>query len=118
MLGKDVREVPADVMEAAQKIWFAGLGAMALAQEETSRLFAALVEKGEEMEKAGETPIARVKGAAGTAEESWKRIQALIDAQVTAALHRLGVPTRDEIAELGRRIEQLTASIEALKARS
>lgn len=116
-------EIPADVLEAAQRVWFAGLGAIVLAQEEgkkavdgTSRLFALLVERGQELEKEVPSPLSRVKGAAGSAEDAWAKVQATFDAQVTAALHRLGVPTKDEIAALTARIEQLTASVEALRA--
>jgi polyhydroxyalkanoate synthesis regulator phasin len=44
-------------------------------------------------------------------------VQVVIDAQVSHALHRLGVPTRQEIADLTKRIEKLTASIDALKVK-
>jgi poly(hydroxyalkanoate) granule-associated protein len=115
--------IPTDVLEAAQRVWLAGLGAMVLAQEEgnklaggTTRLFTQLVEKGEEMQKDLPSPIARVKDAAGTAEDAWTKLQSMLDSQVAAALHRLGVPTKDEIARLTARIEQLTASVEALRA--
>ena len=119
----ELLEIPADVKDAAQRVWFAGLGALAMAQEESGNLFNMLVERGAEVEKTGLAPVATVKvketvkGTAGVAEDAWKKIQATLDAQVTAALHRLGVPTRDEIGTLTKRIEQLTASIEALKAR-
>lgn len=122
---KKVTEIPADVLDAAQRIWFAGLGAMVLAQEEgarvvdgTAKLFSVLMEKGQEMEKSGFSPLAQTKAVVDKADETWARVQALVDAQVTAALHRLGVPTKDEIADLIKRIEQLTASIEALKAQA
>jgi poly(hydroxyalkanoate) granule-associated protein len=122
---KKTAEVPADVLEAAQRIWFAGLGAMVLAQEEglrvvdgTAKLFSVLVDKGEEMEKSRPSPLAQTRNVVGKAEEAWARIQKLVDAQVTAALHRLGVPTKDEIGVLSKRIEELTASIEALKAQA
>jgi hypothetical protein len=41
-----------------------------------------------------------------------------LDEQVTAALHRMGVPTRREIATLSKRVELLTASIEKLKPKT
>jgi poly(hydroxyalkanoate) granule-associated protein len=117
MAPKPLAQVPTEVLDAAQRIWFAGLGAMALAQEEgtrlaghTGQLFSKLVEKGESMEKDGMSPVARLKDAASGAENTWTKVQALLDAQVIAALHRLGVPTQEEIAEL-------TASIENLRAR-
>jgi len=116
--------MPAEMVETAQKIWLAGLGAMALAQQEggklvaeSNKLFHTLVEKGQEMEAEGQSPVTRVKDAAGGAEQAWLNVQALIDAQITAVLHRLGVPTKDEIGELAKRVEQLTRSIEALKAK-
>lgn len=121
---KEVKDMPAEMIETAQKIWLAGLGAMALAQQEggklvaeSNKLFQTLVEKGEEMESEGQSPMARVKDVAGGAEQAWTNVQALIDAQIVAVLHRLGVPTKDEITKLGKRVEHLTHSIEALKSK-
>jgi poly(hydroxyalkanoate) granule-associated protein len=121
-------QVPADVVDAAQRVWVAGLGALMMAQKEGGKLFAALVEQGLALEKAGLTPSAAVRGAAGNAagaaadvvkmaEDTWEKLQRAFDAQVTAALHRLGVPTRDEMVKLTKKVERLTAAIEALKSR-
>ena len=117
--------IPADMLAAAQSIWLAGLGAIAVAQQEGGKLFSTLVEKGAELEKAGFSPAAAVdavKDAAGNAsdefEHAWKSVPRFVDEQVTAALHRIGVPTRDEIAALMTRIDQLTLAIEQLKSRT
>lgn len=128
MPDKDVRSVPVDVLEAAQRIWLAGLGAMALAQEEgtklvggTARLFSVLIEKGREMEWGGPSAASVVKRAkkvpAETAEDVWSRLQSMLDAQVESALQRLGVPTRKDVLELAARIDTLTRSIDKLRAR-
>jgi poly(hydroxyalkanoate) granule-associated protein len=115
---KELADVPADVVEAAQKIWFAGLGALAMAQDEGGKFFSLLVERGQEMEKAGEASVAALrKQAISTPADAWRRVQTLVDAQVTAALHRLDVPTKGELAALTKKIEHLTASIEGLKSR-
>jgi poly(hydroxyalkanoate) granule-associated protein len=118
-------EAPSDLSAAAQRIWLAGLGAMAVAQQQgsrlaegTSKLFAELVEQGRQIERNGKPRVNETKDVPDAAEDSWTRVQQLVDAQVTAALHRLGVPTKDEIAELSRRVEQLTAAIEALKTQA
>lgn len=123
MSTRRLTDVPADVLGAAQRIWFAGLGAMAFAQEEGSRLvfesgklLSAMVEKGEEIERTLPSPAARVKGAASTAEDVWTKIQSAVDTRMSATLQRLGVPTRDELVDLTRRIEELTASVESLRA--
>jgi poly(hydroxyalkanoate) granule-associated protein len=127
MAAKRLTDTPADVAAAAQRVWLAGLGAAAFAQEEGGRLLALLVSMGEQTEKqlrkarltarlpAGLSPRAAVAGAANAAEDVWKRVQTVLDAQITTGLHRLGVPTREEIAALTRRIEALTASIEGLR---
>jgi len=121
MPGSPLSTVPAHVLDAAQRIWLAGLGAMVLAQDEgqkvvkgTGDLVSTLVEKGLQIEKAGMKQVQDVTGVAG---EAWSRVQVVIDAQVSQALHRLGVPTRQEIADLTKRIDKLTASIDALKPR-
>jgi poly(hydroxyalkanoate) granule-associated protein len=110
--------VPHELVDAAQKMWLAGLGVVTLAQEEGGKLFDTLIDAGKQVEKAMPSPSAALKGASESAEQVWAKFQELIDAQITAALHRLGVPTKDEIDRLTHRIEQLTESIEALRARS
>ena len=54
----------------------------------------------------------------GRAMSAWQQLGKGLDEQVTAALHRIGVPTRSEIATLGKRVELLTASIEKLKPKA
>jgi len=120
MPAKKVTDIPAEVLATVQKVWQAGLGAFTLAQDEGAKVLSTLVSVGEQMEKeikrAGLTPSAAVKNAREGAGDAWKKAQTLFDSQVTGALHRLGVPTKDEIAKLTRRIETLTASIENLKS--
>jgi poly(hydroxyalkanoate) granule-associated protein len=106
------------MIESAQQIWLAGLGVLTLAQEESGKLFHALVDAGKQIEKAMPSPIDAMRSASENAETYWHKVQRLIDQQITATLHRFGVPTKDEIDRLTRRIEQLTASIEALRMRS
>lgn len=121
MPAKRLTTIPADVTTAVQKIWQAGLGAVTMAQDEGGKMFEVLVSVGEQMEKeirrSGITPSAAVKRASAGAEDAWKKVQAALDSQMTGVLHRLGVPTRDEIARLTRRIEHLTETIESLRAR-
>jgi poly(hydroxyalkanoate) granule-associated protein len=112
------KEAPTDLIESAQQIWLAGLGVLTLAQEESGKLFHALVDAGKQIEKVMPSPVDALRTASESAESYWKKVQHLIDQQITAALHRFGVPTKDEIDRLTRRIEQLTASIEALRART
>jgi poly(hydroxyalkanoate) granule-associated protein len=110
-------QAPNDLVDSAQQIWMAGVGVLTLAQEESGKLFSALVDAGKQMEKVLPSPTDVLKTASDSAESYWAKVQKIIDHQITATLHRFGVPTKDEIDRLTRRIEQLTASIEALRVR-
>jgi poly(hydroxyalkanoate) granule-associated protein len=98
--------------ESAHDIWLAGLGAFALAGEEGGRVFKSLVKKGEGMEKMNKARInqltTRVDGLRGEARNAVARVRTPIEAGMTNAMHRLGVPTRKEIATLTKRVEELT----------
>jgi poly(hydroxyalkanoate) granule-associated protein len=98
--------------ESAHDIWLAGLGAFALAGEEGGRLFKSLVKKGAGMEKVNKARINqlvnRADGLRGEARAAVARVRTPIEAGMTNAMHRLGVPTRKEIATLTKRVEELT----------
>jgi poly(hydroxyalkanoate) granule-associated protein len=100
------------IRESAHEIWLAGLGAFALAGEEGGRLFRSLVKKGQGMEKLNKARIEklvhRVDGFRGEARTAVARVKTPIEAGMTTAMHRLGVPTRKEIATLTKRVEELT----------
>jgi poly(hydroxyalkanoate) granule-associated protein len=120
-----------DVRESAHKIWLAGLGALAVAEEEGSKLFKSLVEQGERFESAGKERLKEAKRGADQAAErarrvagetaerarhategAWEQIGGAFDDRLAKALHRIGVPSRDEIASLSRRVEELTRAVE------
>ena len=115
--------VPEEVRESAHKIWLAGLGALATAEEEGSRLFRTLVERGEEFESRGRERVGRVLDTVGgrvdtvrkTAEDRIGRLGSGVEDAVMRALKQLGVPSREEIDTLNRRIEELARAIEALR---
>ncbi len=121
MSDKKVRD---ELKESAHKIWLAGLGAMSVAEEEGSRVFKNLVEKGEAYEFGGSDQVNQVKDkvgeVAGKAREkagaTWDRFEDRVDEAVAKALHRLGVPDRDEVTKLTQRVEELIAVVEQLKA--
>ncbi len=98
--------------ESAHEIWLAGLGAFALAGDEGTRLFKQLVKKGEGMEHLNKARINRLSNRAadlrGEARSAMARVTTPIETGMTNAMHRLGVPTRREIATLTKRVEELT----------
>ena len=119
----DKKDFQAEIKDSAHKIWLAGLGALSAAEEEGSKLFNNLVERGEGFEKRGRSRYGDVKSSVEEAaekakdrvESTWEKVEGKLDEAVVAALGRLGVPSRDEIATLTQRVEELTAVVEQLK---
>jgi poly(hydroxyalkanoate) granule-associated protein len=113
------KKVQEEIKESAHKIWLAGLGALAAAEEEGSKIFNTLVEKGEGYESRGKDELAKVKdkveGAFGKAEGSWEKLGDAFDDKVAGAIKRLGVPSSDEITTLTKRVEELTLKVDQLK---
>jgi poly(hydroxyalkanoate) granule-associated protein len=114
-----------DLKDSAHKIWLAGLGALAAAEEEGVKVFNRLVDRGRDVESRGKGEVKeqvdraksqfdQAKAKAETTFESWS---GKVDEAVTSALHRLGVPTREEIRTLTQRVEELNAKVEMLRPR-
>ncbi len=103
----DVTEIQEKVVGSVRNIWLAGLGAAIVAQEEGSKMFDNLVQKGEEAEKEYREKVS----------STWDTVSEKFDTQVAASLHRIGVPTRDEISTLTRRVDALIASVDKLRAK-
>lgn len=103
-----------EIKQSAQKIWLAGLGALAVAEQEGARMFDTLVERGRSWEGRGKE---RMGEARAKVEHAVDDVEERVDARVAAALRRFGVPTRDEIHELTRRVEELNAKLETLNLR-
>ena len=120
MTKKSKTDVQNEVVQSAQKIWLAGIGALATAEEEGSKLFNSLVKKGEGYEAQGKQRVgdvrARVEQIVGQAEGSMERLGDALDEKVADAIKRLGVPSRDEIAQLTKSVEDLTVKVDSLKA--
>ena len=109
--------------ESAQQIWLAGLGAFNRAQAEGTRLFEGLVRDGLGLEQqarrvAGvQAEAARrnvestVETARERASETWDRFEKGFEDRVHRTLVRLGVPDRNDLADLSRRVDALTAEL-------
>jgi poly(hydroxyalkanoate) granule-associated protein len=110
-----------ELKDSAHKIWLAGLGALAAAEEEGSKLFSRLVDRGRDVEAKGKVEVDKLKTEAekvrAKAESTFESWGGKFDETLTSALHRLGVPTRDEIRTLTQRVEELNAKVESLKPR-
>ena len=133
---KEIVGTAGDVKDAAQKVFLAGLGAFAVAEEEGSKLFTKLVKRGRKVELPGlgadrvkkiskqlagaaddaqDAVKSRVESATEAAGETAASIEDRVQDAVATVMKRIGVPTRTEIAELTASVERLTAHVETLK---
>jgi poly(hydroxyalkanoate) granule-associated protein len=107
--------------ESARNVWLAGVGAMSLAEEEGGRLFEWLVKMGAAYEtknrKRLEVMIAGLKDVRDGATAALGKAVAPVNDVMDKAMHRLGVPTRKEIATLSKRVEELTHAVERTRTR-
>ena len=103
------------VKESAQQIWLAGLGAFSKAQEEGGKVFDALVKEGENIQaKTRKMTDERVAQVAGKAAGTWDRLEQVFEDRVARALGSLGVPTKQDIDRLSKRVVELSAAVQAL----
>ena len=119
MAKKSQKKMYDDMRDSAHKIWLAGLGALAKAEEEGTKVFQNLVEAGEKFEARGKKRFTLVKGkvqeAAEAAEKEFGKLGETLDDKVANAVQKLGVPSRDEIQRLTKRVEELTAKVDKIK---
>ncbi|WP_407351473.1 phasin family protein [Luteimonas sp. R10] len=109
--------------ESAQQIWLAGVGAFGRAQAEGAKLFEALVKEGLSVEQharkfaGGRADVVRdaVESSVGQARhratDTWDRLEKVFEDRVQRALVKLGVPSRDDLADLARRVDTLTTEL-------
>lgn len=109
---KETTEERNSLLDTARKVLLAGIGAVAIAQEEIEDFVNRLVERGEIAEKDGKKLIKEVvdrrkKEAEKTEDEINKRIEEILD--------RMNVPTKTDIEVLGEKISALSKKVDELK---
>ncbi len=125
MAKKKAKKVQDDIMDSAHKVWLAGLGAVAMAEDEGAKIFHDLISKGKELESRSEketkeqmeTAKGTVAGLKVVAESYWETFGRTVDDQVTNVIHRIGVPTKEEIETLTKKVEDLTAAVDNLRTK-
>jgi len=112
-----------DPPETLRRLWLAGLGAGAMAQDEIERLAKRCVERGEMTEKESRKLIAKAKELP---QKSIKSAEGQMDRQVDSVLDWLGIltkndlermdlPSRADIESLGEKVAALTRKVEQLR---
>lgn len=114
------------IMESAQQIWLAGLGAFAKAQGEGGKMFETLIREGTSLEqktrRIASGTVGEVRGAVESGvtqvrertQETWDKLEQVFENRVSKALGKLGVPGRKELDELSRRVDELSREVKRM----
>lgn len=112
-----------NLVESAQQIWMAGMGAFSRAQEQGTKLFEALVKEGVSLEQktrkfaTGKVDNVRdvvenkVEQVKERATDSWEKLEGIFESRVSRVLGKLGVPGRAEMEALIARVEELNKAV-------
>ena len=124
------------IQESANNVLQVGLGALAKQQEDTTKIFDALVKQGQDIEsktkgvvkqqlRTAEDRVEEVKKAAqetvtavrGKAHVSIDKIEGAVQDGVNQAIQNIGLITNEQVTKLNRRIDELERSLERLEGK-
>ena len=123
----DPQQMSEQMKTSAQQIWQAGLGAFAQAQQEGSKVFEALVKDGSKLQETtlqAQAKMAEAAAKAGAmasdlgqrASGQIDRLEGIFEERVAKALHSMGLPNAQDMANLQARVEALEAELKSLKS--
>lgn len=114
ILEEEVAETKSVFLGGLRRILMAGIGAVALAQEEVEEFVNRLVERGEIAEKDGRKLIDELRQRRRQkAEEAEEKLEGRIE----GLLDRMNVPSKRDIRELNEKIAMLAEKVDELKAK-
>ena len=118
---------PSDAADTPQgpshEVWLAGLGALAQAQAQGTKAFETLVSDGlafqrksqeearQRFEEATERFTSMAQGLGQQASGRVDKLEHMFEERVARALHHLGMPTLQDIADLQTRVADLEAQL-------
>ena len=114
------------ILDSSHKIWLAGLGAFAKAQEGGAKVFETLVQQGESLEAktrasaagtadaARDAAKAKAKEMQAMAGGTWDKLEQVFENRVARALGKLGVYSAADVKQLTERVDALSEAVNAL----
>jgi poly(hydroxyalkanoate) granule-associated protein len=103
-----------ELKTSAERVWLAGLGALAEAEKRGDKLFKDLVKKGKHFEEKFPDPSESLKGGVESARKqatlAWKDFESVFDEKVQGAMSRMGVAQQSDVDALKKEIAALKKS--------
>lgn len=114
---EDLTRVRKDLTTAGRTVWLAGLGALAQVEEEGRELFDDLVERGRKLEVRQFKALDRTVAKSSDTVKEWSdRVQHTVEDGMRGVLHRVGLPSRDDLGRLSTRLDTLSKKVDRLGA--
>lgn len=101
-----------EIFEGVRKIILAGIGGVALAQDEIAKFLNKMVERGEIAEKDARKLLDEARKKQ---KETSKKSQEQVENRFEDVLARMNVPTKSDIDELSEKITRLTEKVDQLQ---
>lgn len=108
--------------ERAKEVWLAGLGALSAVEEEGSKLFRNLVDRGEEFESKRKEQISelwdevseRYDEVGNRVGEKFEKVEETIEKSIRSVITEMGIPTRKEVEELSNKVDALIKKVDQM----
>ena len=122
----DLKDLPDEVTGRAREIWLAGLGALSRLEQEGDKVFQTLVERGKDYEDKRSKQLQEAtenfrkqqesltEDVSKRLDDATKSVEKAVSDTLNGTLGRIGVPTRDEVRGLSRRVGELSEKLDAL----
>ena len=103
------------LVENGRKVVLAGLGIVTLAQEELTELFSNLVDRGTETEEKTSSMVSKqVETRQKEAKNVAKRVEKEVEKRFEDVLHRMNIPSKNDIEKLSRKVSTLNKKVNEL----
>lgn len=117
-----LKSLPDDVTGQAREIWLAGLGALQRLEQEGDQVFETLVERGkqyedkrrDQIEDATDTLRDQQQKFTERLDDATESVEKVVSDTLRSTLGQIGVPTRNEVRGLSRRVGKLSKKLDAL----
>ena len=110
-MAKKKKDALEELKASAEKVWLAGLGALAQAEKQGDKLFRALVKRGKKYDEllpaAGDAVKDSVAAAKKQANTTFQELEKALDRQVEKAMKRAGLATKSEVDALRKEVTKL-----------
>ena len=103
---------------SARTIWNAHRAALKTTRHEAGKVFGLAINESQKFSSRGRDAADNVVGKlAGAADESLSTIEQSLQQGVSRVIRRIGLPTAKDVSSLSRRVDALTARVEARPAK-